>query len=375
MIGGSARMNIHKNARLTPPGRLLLVQRVDEAGWPMVAAAQAAGISQRQGYRWLARWRSGGATALTDRSSTPGRCWHRIAAERITEITMLRQQRLTGPAIARRLGMPVSTVGAILRRLGLGKLTALDAKPPVVRYERARPGEMIHLDTKKLGRIAAIGHRITGRAAGTVNRHHGVGWEALHVCIDDATRLAYCEILPDERRHSAVGFLHRALAWLAQHGVAVERVMTDNGSAYLSRDFRAAIAAAGLTHKRTRPYTPRTNGKAERLIQTSLREWAYAQPYATSQERSTALTAWLDHYNTARPHSALQGRPPAARLRQLQLLCSTEGTVALSRPASSNDRSGGSGQGSPQATGDSRREASCVSDMSDSLGVKVPCAT
>jgi transposase InsO family protein len=351
-------MNIHKNARLTPQGRLLLVRRVDEVGWRMSAAPKAAGISQRQGYRWLARYRSGGATALRDRSSAPGCCKHRIAGERITKIAKLRQQRLSAPAIARQLAMPVSTVGAILRRLGLGRLAALDAKPPARRYERQRPGELIHLDSKKLGRIAAIGHRITGRAAGTVNRHYGIGWEALHVCIDDATRLGYSEILPDERKESAVGFLERALDWLAQQGVTVERVMTDNGSAYRSGAFQAALAAAGLKHKRTRPYTPRTNGKAERFIQTSLREWAYAQPYATSQQRSAALTSWLDHYNTTRPHAALSERSPAARLRQLQLLCSTEGTVASSRPASSNDRSGGSGQGSPQATGDSRRDAS-----------------
>jgi len=351
-------MNIHKNARLTPQGRLLLVQRVHEFGWRLAEAANAAGISQRQGYRWLARYRSGGVPALRDRSSAPGCCKHRIGAERLTEISALRRQRLSGPTIARALGMPVSTVGAILRRLGLSRLTRLDAKPPVVRYERGRPGEMIHLDTKKLGRIAAIGHRITGRAAGVVNRHHGIGWEALHVCIDDATRLAYCEILPDERKDSAVGFLERALGWLAQHGITVERVMTDNGSAYLSGDFRAALAAAGVKHKRTRPYTPRTNGKAERLIQTSLREWAYAEPYATSEEPGTALTSWLDHYNTVRPHTALGNRPPAVRLRQLQLLCSTEGTVASSRPAFGYDRSGEPGQGSPQATGGSRREAS-----------------
>ena len=178
------------------------------------------------------------------------------------------------------------------------------------------------------------------------------------MCIDDAPRLAYNEILPDERKDSAVGFLERALGWLRQQGVVVDRVMTDNGSAYLSRDFQVALAAAGLKHKRTRPYTPRTNGKAERFIQTSLREWAYAQPYATSQERSAALTTWLDHYNTTRPHTALDGCPPAARLRQLQLLCSIQGTVASSRPAFRNDCSGGPGQGSPQATGDSRREAS-----------------
>jgi transposase InsO family protein len=283
---------------------------------------------------------------------------HRIGAERISELTALRGQRMSGPAIARQLGMPVSTVGAILRRLGLGKLAALEPKPVIVRYERQRPGELIHLDSKKLGRIAGIGHRITGRTAGAVNRHHGIGWEALHVCIDDATRLGYSEILPDERKESAVGFLERALAWFAQHGVTVERVMTDNGSAYLSRDFGAAVIAAGLKHKRTRPYTPRTNGKAERFIQTSLREWAYAQPYASSQERGAALTPWLDHYNTVRPHAALGHHPPAARLRQASLLCSTDETVALSRPASTNDRRGGPGQGAPKATGDSRRAAS-----------------
>ena len=228
-----------------------------------------------------------------------------------------------------------------------------------MRYQRQWPGELIHLDSKKLGRIAGIGHRITGRAGGTVNRHHGIGWEALHVCIDDATRLGYSEILPDERKGSAVGFLERALGWFAQHGVTVERLMTDNGSASLSQHFRAAVAAAGLKHKRTKPYTPRTNGKAERFIQTSLREWAYAQAYPTSQERIAALAPWLDHYNTARPHAGLGNGPPAARLRQLQLLCSTQGTVASSRPASINDRCGGPGQGSPKATGGSRRAALC----------------
>jgi transposase len=203
-------MNIHKNARLTRQGRYLLVRRVDELGWQMAEAANAAGISQRQGYRWLARYRSGGTAALDDRSSAPGCCKHRIGAERISELTALRGQRMSGPAIARQLGMPVSTVGAILRRLGLGKLAALEPKPVIVRYERQRPGQLIHLDSKKLGRIAGIGHRITGRTPGAVNRHHGIGWEALHVCIDDATRLGYSEILPDERKESAVGFLERS---------------------------------------------------------------------------------------------------------------------------------------------------------------------
>jgi transposase InsO family protein len=351
-------MNIQKNARLTPQGRLLLVQRIEGGGWGISAAALAAGISQRQSYRWLARYRSGGAAALADRSSAPQRCKHRTGAERVGAIEGLRRRRMSGPAIARQLSMPVSTVGAILRRGGLGKLAALDPKPVAVRYERQRPGELIHIDTKKLGRIAGIGHRITGRTAGAVNRHHGIGWEALHVCIDDATRLAYSEILANERKDNAIGFLERALGWFAGQGVSVERVMTDNGSAYLSKAFRAAVAAAGLKHKRTRPYTPRTNGKAERFIQTSLREWAYAQPYATSQERSTALAPWLDHYNTERPHTALAHHPPAARLRQSQLLGSTEGTVASSRPASTKDCSDGPGQGSPKATGGSRRAAS-----------------
>ena len=351
-------MNVHKNARLTPQGRLLLVRRITEEGWKIADAAQAAGISQRQSYRWLARYRCGGAAALADRSSAPQHCKHRIDAERVGDIERLRRQRMSGPAVARQLHMPVSTVGAILRRLGLGKLTMLEPKPAVVRYERERPGELIHIDSKKLGRIEGIGHRITGRTPGAVNRHHGIGWEALHVCIDDATRLAYSEILADERKTSAVGFLQRALGWFAGHGVTVERVMTDNGSAYRSKAFRAAVAAASLKHKRTRPYTPRTNGKAERFIQTSLREWAYARPYASSQQRSTALIPWLDHYNTKRPHTALAHHPPAARLRQSQLLSSTEETVAWSRPAANHDRNDGTGQGSPKATGDSRRAAS-----------------
>jgi len=303
-------MNIHKNARLTAQGRHLLVRRVEELGWRMVEAVKAAGISQRQGYRWLARYRSGGSAELGDRSLAPKCCKHRVAAERISEITGLRRQRMSGPAIARQLGMPVSTVGAILRRLGLGKLAALEPKPAVVRYQRQWPGELIHLDSKKLGRIAGIGHRITGRAGGTVNRHHGIGWEALHVCIDDATRLGYSEILPDERKGSAVGFLERALGWFAQHGVTVERLMTDNGSAYLRQDFRVAVAAAGLKHERTKPSTPRTNGKAERFIQTSLREWAYAQAYPTSQE---APRRWHPGLTTTIP----RGHTPAwAMVRQ-----------------------------------------------------------
>jgi transposase InsO family protein len=355
MVGETARMNVHKNARLTPQGRLLLVERITQQGWTVAQAGHSGGLSTSRAYHWLARYRCGGAAALADRSSAPQRCRNRTSSERVAEIERLRRQRLSGPTIARQLGMPVSTVGKVLRRLGLGKLAALEPKPPVVRYQRERPGELIHIDVKKLGRIEAVGHRITGDRR---HRRRGAGWEYVHVCIDDASRLAYSEVLFDERKESAVPFLDRALAWFADLGVSVERVMTDNGSAYRSHLWRAACCASGLRHLRTKPYTPRTNGKAERFIQTSLREWAYAQAYASSQARREALADWLDHYNTARPHTALANRPPATWLGQTQFLGSTEGTVPSSRPGSSDDRSGGPGQGAPKATGDSRRAAS-----------------
>ena len=253
---------------------------------------------------------------LCDRSSAPARPRDPVPAERVAQIERLRRERLSGPGIAGRLGMPRSTVGVVLRRLGLGRLCSLEPKPPVIRYQRERPGELIHIDTKKLGRIDGIGHRITGYHTG-VNRNRGIGWEVLHVCIDDASRLAYTEVLPDEKKESAIGFLDRALAWFVRHGVAVERVMTDNGSAYRSHDFRAACAKAGLRHILTRPYTPRTNGKAERFIQTSLREWAYARPYRSSLERTQAMHPWITNYNHRRPHSALGGLSPAARLNNV----------------------------------------------------------
>jgi transposase InsO family protein len=277
-----------------------------------------------------------------------------VPAERVVEIERRRRRRLSSPAIARQLGMPVSTVGGILRRLGLGKLAALEPKPAIVRYQRERPGELIHIDTKKLGRIEAIGHRMTGDRR---DSKRGAGWETVHVCVDDASRLAYSEVLPDERKSSAVPFLERAVAWLARQGVTVERVMTDNGSAYRSHHWRHACGALDLRHLRTRPYTPRTNGKAERFIQTSLREWAYARPFATSHERTAALLPWLDHYNTVRPHAALAHQPPATRLRQPAFLGSA-GTVPPSRPAITPDRSAGAVQGAPEATGASRRAAS-----------------
>jgi transposase InsO family protein len=310
-------MNIHKNARLTPQGRLLMVGRIEEEGWTVAAAAMAAGLSERRAYEWLKRYRTGGEIALHDRSSTPVRYRDPAPSARDAEIERLRRQRMSGDRIAHQLGLPRSTVGAVLRRIGLGRLKALDPTPAVVRYQRERPGELIHLDTKKLGRIEGIGHRITGRHTGAVNRHHGIGWEALHVAIDDASRLAYTELLPDEKKESAIAFLGHALDWFARHGVHVERIMTDNGSAYRSHDFRQRLAQHGIKHIRTRPYTPRTNGKAERFIQTSLREWAYARAYASSTERNKAMGPWITGYNHSRPHSALGGMPPAHRLNNL----------------------------------------------------------
>jgi transposase InsO family protein len=311
-------MNIHKNARTTPYSRLLMARRVD-AGERVTKVVSDFCVSEQTVRKWVRRWRTGGAIALQDRSSRPARL-RGTAPEQIAEIERLRRQRMSSPAIARQLGIASSTVRKILRRLGLNRLKALDPPAAVVRYERQRPGELLHLDTKKLGRIDGIGHRITGRRPGAINRHHGIGWECLHVCIDDASRLAYGKVLPNERKESATAFLDRALAWFARSGVVVERIMTGNGSCYRSQVFRQAWTQLGLRHLRTRPYTPRTNGKAERFIQTSLREWAYARPYTSSSERSEALPGWLHHYNTERPHSALAHCPPVVRLANSALL-------------------------------------------------------
>jgi len=308
-------MNVHKNARLTEAGRALLVQRI-KSGWPTRMAAEAAGVSRRTAYKWLARDRRGGERRLRDRSSAPRRSPRRTPAERVGEIERLRRERLSGSAIARLLGMARSTVGAILRRLGLGKLAALEPKLPVVRYEKAKAGELLHLDIKTLGKIDGVGHRITGHH----ERHHrarGVGHEHLHVAVDDASRLAYTEILPSLGKEDATAFLKRALSWFERLGVTVQRVMTDNGSAYRSKLFAKALCEAGARHVRTRPYTPRTNGKAERFIQTSLREWAYARPYASSAERTAAIASWNDNYNLNRPHAGIAGLTPWARVNNL----------------------------------------------------------
>ena len=309
-------MNVHKNARLTPRGRALMVSRILDEGWSVAASAAAAGVSERTAHKWLGRRRRGPSEDFMDRSSAPRRCPRRVSPPRLAEIERLRRLRLSGPAIARELATPRSTVGAILRRLGLGKLTALEPREPVVRYERERPGELIHLDIKSLGKIDGIGHRITGDRAGQ-SRKRGIGWDHLHVAIDDASRLAYTEVLPSLTGEDAAGFLERALAWYARLGVKVERVMTDNGSAYVSRRFAQSLKAAGVRHVRTRPFRPRTNGKAERFIQTSLREWAYARPYVSSDQRAAAVGPWTDAYNLVRPHAGIGDLSPWRRLNNL----------------------------------------------------------
>jgi transposase InsO family protein len=309
-------MNVHKNARMTVHGRLLLVTRVREQGWRIADAALAAGVSERTAYTWLARHRTGVERALHDRSSAPARCPRRLPREVTAEIERLRRQRWTGPRIARALGRPVATVGLVLRRLGLGRLAALEPKLPVIRYQRSAAGELLHIDTKKLGRIDGIGHRITGDRRG--HRARGVGWEHLHVAIDDASRLAYTELLPDERGQTCADFLARAAAWFAGQGVRIERVMTDNAFAYTqSKAFRHRLAELGTRHLTTRPYTPRTNGKAERFIQTCLREWLYAKPYPSSAHRTCDMPAWLHWYNHHRPHAGIHASTPVSRLNNL----------------------------------------------------------
>ena len=305
-------MDAHENARTTPHSRRLIVDRLQQ-GRSVAEVAAALGVTSRTVRKWRDRFATEGEAGLRDRSSRPHRSPSRLSIDRHAAIEALRRQRLSGPAIARGLGLPVSTVGAALRRVGLNRLATLDPRPPVIRYERDHPGELIHIDIKKLGRIDGIGHRITGDRHGQSSKR-GTGWEYVHVAVDDASRLAYTELLPSERKESAVAFTSRALAWFRSHGIAVERVMTDNGSAYKSFAYRDLLAEHGVRHKRTRPYTPRTNGKAERFIQTSLREWAYARPFHSSEDRAAAMNPWLCAYNRIRPHAALGGKPPISRI-------------------------------------------------------------
>jgi len=306
------RMNVHKNARLTPRGRERIVELVASGQTPK-AVGEAVGVCPRTVRKWAERHRREGLAGLQDRSSRPHRL-HRPTPQMIVErIEALRRQRWMGKQIAAEAGVSPATVSRVLRRLGLHKLSALELEP-VRRYERENPGELIHIDIKKLGRIGSVGHRITGRRPGVVNRHHGIGWEFVHVCIDDASRIAFSRVMRDERKASAVAFLKAAVAYYASLGVKIERVMTDNGSCYRSRTFARACKMLGLKHIFTRPYTPRTNGKAERFIQTSLREWAYARAYNTSDERTAELPRWLHRYNWHRPHGSIGSMPPISRL-------------------------------------------------------------
>jgi len=307
-------VHLHGNAKLVPSNRRLLVARVLEQQWKVADAAAAFGISERTAYRWLARWR-GGDVRLFDRSSAPKRVPRRTPRAVEALIERLRRLRLTSTRIAAELHMAVSTVGAVLRRLGLHRLSRLEPPEPPNRYERRRPGELVHLDIKKLGRFDRPGHRVTGRAV--PGAHTGAGrhgWDYVHVAVDDYSRVAYVEILDDERASTCIAFLERALRWFADRAVRVERILTENGSGYRSYAFAAACAAHRIRQLRTRPYRPRTNGKAERFIQTMLREWAYAVRYQTSQHRALALTPWIDYYNQRRPHGAVSHRSPATRL-------------------------------------------------------------
>jgi len=310
-------MKLHGNAALTPRQRLRLCQRVVEQEWSLTAAAEAAGVSERTAGKWVGRYRAEGQAGMADRSSAPRSVPGRTDQRRIALIAQLRGLRMTGAEIAECLGMALSTVSGVLTRIGLGKLSRLEPPEPANRYERRQAGELIHIDVKKLGRIqGGAGHRATGRHAAH-HRARGAGWEYVHVCVDDATRLAYVEVHDDEKATTAVAFLRRARGFYTARGIAVQRVMTDNGAAYVSALHALACRALGLRHLRTRPYRPRTNGKAERFIKTLLGGWAYSATYHSSTQRTAALDAWLDWYNTRRPHGSLSHKPPATRLNEL----------------------------------------------------------
>lgn len=307
-------MNLHPNSKLTPTSRASAVLDVLERGWSVAEVAERRDVSARTIYKWLARYRTEGEAGLQDRSSAPHRVAGRTRPPRVRRIVTLRRRRWTAWQIAQRLRMARSTVSAVLARVGLGRLRALDPKPRVQRYEKQRAGELLHVDIKKLARIRRVGHRIHGDRS---RRVYGAGWEYVHVAIDDASRVAYVEVLDDERAASAVPFLERAVAWYRTLGIQVEQVMTDNGSAYRSHRHRHACERLGIRHRLTRPYTPRTNGKAERFIGTLSRGWAYGRAYRNSATRTRALTPWLEHYNHQRPHRSLDMQSPMTRLKAL----------------------------------------------------------
>jgi transposase InsO family protein/transposase len=318
-------MKLHANAALSLNQRRRMVGRVVGQGWSLTKAAEAAEVSERTCAKWVARYRADGDAGLLDRSSAPRHIPHRTPAERVEVIALLRRLRMTSAEIAECLGMALSTVSAVLGRIGLGRLSRLEPFEPANRYERRAAGELLHIDVKKLGRIVeGAGHRIHGRRALQRRRvrdgKRTTGWEFVHVCVDDATRLAYVEVLDDEKATTAAAFLARAVAFYAAHGIAVQRVLTDNGPAYRSTIHALACRTLGITHRRTRPYRPQTNGKAERFIRTLIAGWNDGAIYNTSRERTGALDAWLYHYNHRRPHGALSHQPPIARLNELNNL-------------------------------------------------------
>jgi transposase InsO family protein len=317
-------MQLHANAALSLNQRRRMVGRVVEQGWSLTKAAAAAEVSGRTCSKWVGRYLAEGEAGLLDRPSAPRSIPHRTPEDRVEVVAALRRLRMTAAEIAFCLGMPLSTVSAVLTRIGLGKLSRLEPPEPANRYERRRAGELLHVDVKKLGRIRRAGHRVTGRRkqrrttyTPDGRRIGDAGWEFVHVCVDDATRLAYVEVLPDEKATTAAGFLRRAVAFYRRHGIRVERVMSDNGACYRSTIHALACRALGLRHLRTRPYRPRTNGKAERFIRTLLAGWAYGAIYGSSAERTASLDGWLWTYNHRRPHGSLSHKPPIARLNEL----------------------------------------------------------
>jgi transposase len=309
-------MNLHANAALSLNKRRQLAARVVEDRWTLAEAARAAEVSVRTAQKWSSRFKAEGEAGLIDRSSAPCSCPHATPEDRVQAISALRRLRLTGAEIAEVLSMAETTVSGILKRIGMGRLGRLGLEPER-RYERSRPGELVHVDVKKLGRIDQAGHRALGRGPG---RHQGKGkhgWEFVHVCVDDATRLAYVEVLGDERAVTAIAFFRRALGFFASYGIKVERVMSDNGSCYRAKLHALCCHTLGIRHLFTRPYRPQTNGKAERFIRTMLDGWAYGAIYRSSSERTAALDGWLFTYNHRRRHRALGRKPPATRLSEL----------------------------------------------------------
>jgi transposase InsO family protein len=314
-------MDLHANAALSWSGRRRLCELVVSDGMTIKAAAAATGISVRCARKWVGRYRLEGAAGLLDRSSAPRRVANRTPQDRIEVIVKLRRLRFTAAEIAETLGMALSTVSGILTRSGLGRLGPLGLEQPI-RYERSRPGELVHLDVKKLGRVAGIGHRMSGNRASQRGRYQRrlqgrLGWEYVHVAVDDYSRLAYAEVLKDEKASTAAGFLERAVAFYRRHGIVVERILTDNGACYRGVVHALACRRLGIRHMRTRPYRPQTNGKAERFIRTLLNAWAYGAIYGSSAERTAALDGWLWHYNHRRRHSALGHQPPITRTNVL----------------------------------------------------------